>query len=117
MDENNYKSIKLDIGECRGKFHDIQEVEFTGRLIANAHIETGTPPYTNNSGEIYEVYETIKGNLVYWKQSYDCWDGGVEKSEMETFASIDELEGKAPSWLIRDAQKALGMDVVEHLDI
>lgn len=117
MEEKLYEKVRLEVGEWRGSWSDVQEVDFMGRLLADSRVETGDLAHPDNSGTAYKVYETIGGKFVYWKEDWDRWQGATTVAKMEVFDNINELEYSAPLWLVRDAKRALGLDVVEHLDI
>ncbi len=112
-----YQKVRLKVGEWHDTWANVREVEFNGRLLADSRLETGGWEHPDQSGIYRKVYETAKGKIVLWRKDWDRYQGATNTATMEIFDSLDELEGHVPSWLFRDVQRALGIDVIEHLDI
>ncbi len=109
-----------------GKIAYVQK-RFMGRLLAKGRVEG---PHHERS-EIYEIYQTMKGNIALYtrnvpnwyytggKKDYDEYDWSNQRGEyaLEVFPSLEALQERIPEELYQAAAQALSGEPSELLDI
>jgi len=116
--ESEYQKITLTVGRWNYNYGDtIKDISFMGRLLASRIVREGDPPYEDNYGTIWEVYQSSHNKIVVFHKDWCRLVNTTDTANIKIYEDINEVEGDIPEGLFIELKQALGIDTVEYLDI
>lgn len=124
------KEVAVKVGRETERTDERRTIRFIGREISRQRVLSGSTNSRDDRGTTFRLFQTQKGKFLLHVVRWSCWQGEDSVSWYKIFGSLAEIRAQdqvhdpdadevatIPGSLLDEAEKTLGQEVGEFLDI